>query len=138
MAAAALAAMNAEPGAAWAFSGPVVHIEEARQGRTGRAGVDGGGVAAVVAAMGRHTMDADLQFLGCGALANLAVFGGAACKQAVVDGGGVAVLVAALGQDLLVRTHKNAACALQNLAANPSGAEALGLAFAARFFSVGS
>ena len=100
--------------------------------------MDGGGVAAVVAAMGRHTMDADLQFLGCGALANLAVFGGAACKQAVVDGGGVAVLVAALGQDLLVRTHKNAACALQNLAANTNGAEALGLAFAARFFSVGS
>ena len=53
--------------------------------------------AAVVAAMVRHTKDAELQRWGCGALHNLAV-GNAACKQSIVDGGGVAVVVAAMGQ----------------------------------------
>ena len=63
-----------------------------------QADVDGGGVAAVVAAMRQHKADAALQRDGCFALANLAIIGGAACKQAIVDGGGVAVLVAAMGR----------------------------------------
>ena len=67
--------------------------------------VDSGGLAAVVAAMGHHTADAEVQRWGCGALLNLAN-GDAACKQAIVDAGGVAAVVAAMG-------HHTADAALQ-------------------------
>ena len=77
--------------------------------------VDGGGGAAVVAAIGLHAADAGLQGNGCCALWNLAS-GGAACAQAVVDAGGVRALVAAMGQHQ--ETAGNAAGALEMLAAN--------------------
>ena len=77
--------------------------------------VDGGGGAAVVAAIGLHAADAGLQGNGCCALWNLAS-GGAACAQAVVEAGGVRALVAAMG--LHQETAGNAAGALEMLAAN--------------------
>ena len=57
--------------------------------------VDAGGVAAVVAAMGRHPADAEVLRRGCGALQNLA-YGDVARMQAVVDAGGVAAVRAAM------------------------------------------
>ena len=57
--------------------------------------MDGGGVAAVVAAMGQYAADAVLQRSGCGALINLS-FSDAACTQAIVSAGGVAAIVAAI------------------------------------------
>ena len=61
-----------------------------------RAVVDGGGVAAVVAAMRQLAAVSEVQRSGCGALASLTF--DEVCTQAVVDAGGVAAVVAAMGQ----------------------------------------
>jgi len=58
--------------------------------------VDAGGAAAVVAAMGDHAADVEVQRAGCVALWNIAA-GSDACRQAVVDAGGAAAVVAAMG-----------------------------------------
>ncbi|EOD18793.1 hypothetical protein EMIHUDRAFT_209374 [Emiliania huxleyi CCMP1516] len=85
-----------------------------------RAVVDAGGATAVVAAMGRHAADVELQRAGCGALETMgmAYFGCDAFQQAVVDAGGLAAVVAAMGRHAADAKLQRAGCgALQNMAA---------------------
>ena len=99
MAAAAVAAINSEPGSAGVQRiGCYALMQLARDAAGAQTVVDAGGVGAVVTAMelqAAYAVDAEVHRFGCTTLSCLAC-SDAAHKQAVVDGGGVAAVVAAM------------------------------------------
>ena len=99
MAAAAVAAINAEPGSVGVQRiGCYALMQLARDAAGAQTVVEAGGVGAVVTAMelqAAGAVDAEVHRFGCTTLSSLAC-SDAAHKQAVVDGGGVAAVVAAM------------------------------------------